>query len=100
MTYTGSTSTTSGRADLVGDPDRLGAPLSGQTVTFTVGTGSSAQHCSATTNSAGKASCSICMYNQSASPLPVTVRYGGNSYYSSSGASQSVTVTTPTHLSV
>jgi hypothetical protein len=69
-------------------------------VTFTVGTGYSAQHCSATTNSAGKASCSICSYNQSASPLPVTVTYGGNTYYSSSSTSKTITVVTPTSLSV
>ncbi len=69
-------------------------------MTFTVGTGNSAQHCSATTNSAGQASCSICSYNQSASPLPVTVSYGGNTDYSSSSTSKSVTVVTPTSLSV
>ena len=69
-------------------------------MTFTVGTGSSAQKCSGTTNSAGKVSCGICMFNQSASPLPVTVSYGGNSYYSSGGTSVSVTVNTPTSLAV
>ena len=74
--------------------------LSGQTVTFTVGTGSSAQRCSGTTNSAGNVSCSICNFNQNASPLPVTVSYGGNSDYSSSTTSASVTVSTPTSLSV
>ena len=102
LTYTGSTSTTSGQSPTLSATLTTsgGAPLSGQTVTFTVGTGSSAQHCSATTNSAGKASCSICMYNQSASPLPVTVTYGGNTYYSSSGASQMVSVVTPTSLTV
>jgi hypothetical protein len=102
LTYTGSTSTTSGQAPSLSATLTTsgGAPLPGQTVTFTVGTGTSAQRCSATTNSAGKASCSICSYNQSASPLPVTVTYGGNTYYSSSSASQSVTVVTPTSLSV
>ena len=74
--------------------------MAGQTVTFTVGSGSSAQKCSGTTNSAGKVSCSICTFNQSASPLPVTVSYGGNSYYSGSTTSQSITVNTPTSLSV
>ena len=68
----------------VGHADRAtGRRCPGQTVTFTVGTGSSAQKCSGTTNSAGNVSCSICMFNQSASPLPVTVTYGGNTYYSS-----------------
>jgi hypothetical protein len=40
------------------------------------------------------------MFNQSASPLPVTVSYGGNSYYGTSSTSESVTVNTPTSLSV
>jgi len=64
-------------------------------VTFTVGTGNSAQKCSGTTNSAGRVSCNICMFNQSASPLPVTVTYGGNGYYSTSTTSVSVTVMSP-----
>ncbi|MGD0747496.1 MAG: hypothetical protein ABSB68_06760 [Acidimicrobiales bacterium] len=102
LTYTGSTSTTSGQSPSLSATLTTtgGTPLPGQTVTFTVGTGSSAQRCTATTNSAGHASCSICMYNQSASPLPVTVTYGGNSYYGSTTTSQSVTVVTPTNLSV
>ncbi len=101
ITYTGSTSVQSGTeptlsATLTGN----GAPLPGQTVTFTVGTGNTAQKCSGTTNASGAVSCSICMFNQSASPLPITVSYGGSSYYTSATASESVTVTTPTHLSV
>ncbi len=101
ITYTGSTSVQSGTeptlsATLTGN----GAPLPGQTVTFTVGTGSTAQKCSGTTNASGAVSCSICMFNQSASPLPITVSYGGSSYYTSATTSESVTVTTPTHLSV
>ena len=101
VTYTGSTSITSGNSPVLSATlTSNGAPLAGQTVTFTVGSGSSAQHCSGTTNSAGKVSCSICTFNQSASPLPVTVTYGGNTYYVGSTTSQSVTVTTPTSLSV
>ena len=101
VTYTGSTSITSGNSPVLSATlTSNGAPVAGQTVTFTVGTGSSAQKCSGTTNSAGNVSCSICMFNQSASPLPVTVSYGGNSYYSTSSTSVSVTVNTPTSLSV
>jgi Bacterial Ig-like domain (group 3) len=101
VTYTGSTSVQSGQeptlsATLTGN----GAPLSGQTVTFTVGTGSTAQKCSGTTNASGAVSCSICMFNQNASPLPITVSYAGSSYYTSATTSKSVTVTTPTHLAV
>jgi large repetitive protein len=101
VTYTGSTSISSGTSPtLSATLTSNGAPVAGQTVTFTVGTGSSAQKCSGTTNSAGNVSCGICMFNQSASPLPVTVSYGGNSYYSTGSTSESVTVNTPTSLSV
>jgi hypothetical protein len=101
VTYTGSTSITSGNSPVLSATlTSNGAPVAGQTVTFTVGTGTSTQRCSGTTNSAGNVSCGICMFNQSASPLPVTVSYGGNSYYSTSSTSVSVTVNTPTSLSV
>jgi hypothetical protein len=102
LTYTGSTSVTSGHTPTLSATLTTagGTPIGGQTVTFTVGTGSSAQRCSGTTNSAGSVSCSICNFNQNASPLPVTVTYGGNSDYSSSSTSASVTVSTPTSLSV
>ena len=101
LTYTGSTSVTSGQSPTLSATLKSnGTPIGGQTVTFTVGSGNSAQHCSANTNSAGNVSCSICMFNQNASPLPVTVSYGGNSDYSSSSTSVSVTVSTPTSLSV
>jgi hypothetical protein len=101
VTYTGSTSITSGNSPVLSATlTSNGAPVAGQTVTFTVGSGNSAQKCSGTTNSTGKVSCNICMFNQSASPLPITVSYGGNSYYSTSSTSASVTVNTPTSLSV
>ncbi len=101
VTYTGSTTITSGNSPVLSATlTSNGSPLPHQTVTFTVGSGSSAQRCSGTTNSAGQVSCHICWFNQSASPLPVTVTYGGNGYYSGSSTSQSVTVNTPTSLSV
>jgi hypothetical protein len=101
VTYTGSTSITSGNSPVLSATlTTNGAPVPGQTVTFTVGSGSSAQKCSGTTNSAGNVSCSICSFNQSASPLPVTVTYGGNGYYSGATTSKSITVNTPTSLSV
>ena len=102
LTYTGSTTTTSGQPPSLSATLTTagGTPLPGQSVTFTVGTGTTAQKCTATTNSAGRASCNICMYYQSASPLPVTVTYGGTNYYSGSSALQSVAVVTPTSLTV
>ena len=99
--YTGSTSISSGTSPtLSATLTDNGTPVPGQTVTFTVGTGTSAQKCSGTTNSAGKVGCNICMFNQNASPLSITVSYAGNSYYSTSSTPVSVTVNTPTALSV
>ena len=41
-----------------------GTPVAGQIVTFTIGSGSSAQSCTGTTNAAGQASCTITKVNQ------------------------------------
>ena len=102
LTYTGSTSVVSGQTPNLSATltTTSGTPLPGQTVTFTVGTGSSAQHCSATTNAAGMASCHVCNVNQSTGSLPVTVTYGGNSYDSGASTSASIKVTSPTTLTV
>lgn len=102
LTYTGSTTTTSGQVPNLSATltTANGTPVPGQPVTFTVGTGWGSQTCTATTNAAGVATCHICHYNQMQSPLPVTVTYGGNTYYTSAGTSATVTVVTPTTLVV
>jgi hypothetical protein len=65
-----------------------GTPIAGQTVVETLGTGRSAQSCTATTNSSGVASCTV-QVNQVYGSVAVTVSYGGNSYYQSSSSSTS-----------
>ena len=42
-----------------------GTDVSGRTVTFTLGSGSSSQSCTAMTNASGAASCTIANVNQS-----------------------------------
>jgi hypothetical protein len=58
-------------------------PIAGRTVTFTIGSGGSAQSCSGTTNAAGQASCTIASVNQPASStsVPVTAVFAGDAFY-------------------
>ena len=80
---------------------RLPAPTwPASTVTFTLGSGSALQSCSATTNASGAASCTIADVNQSSGTVGVSATYGGNTYYQSSTAASTVTVHTPTTLTV
>ena len=67
-----------------------GTPLSSQPVTLTLGTGRSAQSCTATTNSSGSASCTIQSVNQVSGTVAVTVSYAGNGYYAASSTSGGV----------
>ena len=80
LTYTGATSAQNGTSvTLSATLTSNGAPLSGQTVVLNLGSGSWKQSCSATTNAAGSASCTVASVNQIAGSVPVTAAYGGNS---------------------
>jgi hypothetical protein len=70
----------------------FGSGLTGQPVTLTVGSGSSAQSCTGNVDASGKVSCTIASLNQTSGTLPVTVSYNGNSYYQSSSKSSTVIV--------
>ncbi len=74
--------------------------MGGQTVTLTIGSGSSSQSCTGTSNAAGQVSCTIAKVNQSACSVTVTATYGGSKYYQSSEASGTATIQTPTTLTV
>ena len=65
------------------------APISGRTLTFTIGSGGSAQSCSGATDAAGSASCTIASVNQPAATtsVPVTAAFAGDAYYQPSSAS-------------
>jgi hypothetical protein len=57
--------------------------IAGRTVTFTLGSGASAQSCTGTTDGNGNASCTISSVDQSASTtsVPVTAVFAGDAYY-------------------
>ena len=62
----------------------------GQVVTFTLGSGVTAQTCAGTTNSAGLATCAIAIVNQPLGPNTVGVAFAGDPYYLPSSASEAV----------
>ena len=64
-------------------------PVAGRTVSFTIGSGGSAQSCSGTTNASGSASCTIASVNQPAATtsIPVVATFAGDAFYLPSSAS-------------
>ncbi|GIF96954.1 trypsin-like serine protease [Catellatospora citrea] len=58
-------------------------PISGRTVTFTLGSGAAAQSCTATTDAAGLATCTIANVAQpaSATGVPVSADFAGDGQY-------------------
>lgn len=62
----------------------------GQTVTFTLGTGITAQSCSGATNAAGLATCTIPSVNQPLGPNTVAANFAGDGFYLPSSASEPV----------
>ena len=67
-------------------------------MTFTLGSGTTAQTCSAVSTSTGAASCVINVTGQPQGPIPVTDTFGGNSYYQPSTASSTVNLPEGTTL--
>lgn len=91
LTYTGPTRAANGEPlTLSGVLKEDGtAPIGGRTVTFTIGTGASAQSCDGTTNAAGSASCTIASVNQPVvvTSVPVTAVFAGDAFYLPASAS-------------
>ena len=105
LTYAGTTSVTNGQPAtlsgvLTSTAPSPGTDVSGKTVTFTLGSGSSQQSCTATTNSSGAASCTIASVNQSSGTVGISASYSTDNYYSSSSASSTAAVQSPTTLTV
>ena len=105
LSYTGTTSVTNGQpATLSGvlttNEPSAGTDVAGQTVTFTLGSGSTLQSCTATTDASGVASCTIASVNQTSGSVGVSASYSGNSYYQSTTASSTASVHSPTTLTV
>jgi hypothetical protein len=65
-----------------------GNPLGGRAVLMTLGSGSTAQSCTGTTNSSGNASCTIALVNQTAGTVPIAVTFAGDAYYRPASASR------------
>ncbi len=67
-------------------------PIQGHTVTFTLGTGASAQTCAAMTNAAGAAACDITGVSQPLGPGTVSATFGGDGFYQPAAASADTVV--------
>ena len=80
FTYTGTTSVTNGQpATLSGvlttSEPSAGTDVSGRTVTYTIGSGTSLQSCTATTNASGAASCTIAVVNQTSGSVGISASF-------------------------
>ena len=85
LTYTGSTTAVNGQpitlsGTLTTDTPTPGTPLPTKVVTFTIGSGSTAQSCSGTTDANGNVSCTIATVDQPSGTEPITASFAGDSY--------------------
>ena len=96
LSYTGPTALTNGNAATLSatlTAAQGNSPISGESVTFTLGTGAGAQTCSGTSNSTGTASCNIASVNQPAGSDALTTSFAGDGTYQASSVSPSITIT-------
>ncbi len=105
LIYTGPTTVTNGQpttlsGTLTTNEPSSGTDVAGKTVTFTLGSGSSVQSCTATTNANGAASCTIGSVNQTSGSVVISSNFGGDTYYQSSSTPSTAIVRTPTTLTV
>jgi len=77
-------------ATLFDPEDNIG--IAGKTVTITLGSGSGAQSCSATTDASGVANCSIHPVTVGLGPQPVTDSFAGDTFYVPASNTQSALV--------
>lgn len=70
-------------------------PIGGRTITFTLGTGASAQSCTATTDAAGAAACTISPVVQPLGPGTASARFASDAYYLPSAGSANVVIYQP-----
>jgi len=95
LSYTGDTSAINGQpmtlsGMLTTDDPAAGTPLGGKSVTFTLGSGATAQTCTGKTLASGVASCSIGSVAQTAGSVAVAANFAGDSFYLPATASSSV----------
>ncbi len=90
LTYTGPTTVVTGNpVALTGTLTSSSAPVTGKTVSFTLGT----QSCSATTDATGTASCSITVTQLPGSATSVSAAFAGDAVYLAGSASSPFTIT-------
>ena len=94
LTYTGDTLILNGgTAHLAGVLKEDGVvAIAGRTVTFTLGSGGSAQTCSGITGASGEASCDITPVSQPLGPGSVTAEFAGDAFYLPSSDTRSTLV--------
>jgi RHS repeat-associated protein len=97
LSYAGAGSATAGgpitlSATMTTDDPNPGAPLPGKTVVFTLGTGASAQSCTATTGSDGSATCTLASVTEPVGSVPVTANFPGDRDYLAASASATISV--------
>jgi streptogramin lyase len=68
-------------------PEDATAPIAGRGVTLGLGTGATAQSCTATTNGTGIATCSIAAVNQPLGPGVLFATFAGDGFYAPASAS-------------
>ncbi len=105
LSYTGPATAQNGQpytfsGVLTTDDPASGAGIIGRTVDFTLGTGSSAQSCSGTTDATGAATCTVTVAGQSPGPIPVTAGFASDGYYKDASAASTVNLPEGTQLTV
>ncbi len=105
LSYTGGTTAQNGQplnvsGVLTTDDPVLGTGISGRMVTFTLGSGSSAQTCIGTTDATGSASCTIAVAGQSPGPIPVVASFASDGFYRIVSAASTVNLPEGTQLTL
>jgi streptogramin lyase len=67
-------------------------PIAGRTVILGLGTGATAQQCTATTNSVGSATCTIAVVNQPRGKTRLFASFAGDGFYAPASATATVSV--------
>ncbi len=105
VTYTGPTTAVNGQpitlsGTLTTDTPTSDSPLPTKPVTFTIGSGPTAQSCSGTSDSSGEVSCTIPTVDQPQTNVTITTNFPGDVYDTPTSVSAPATVTEPTSLTI
>jgi len=95
LSYTGPTTFTNGGAATPSatlTTAQGNSPISGEIITFTLGSGAGAQTCSGTTDTTGTAGCSIGSVNQPTGSSTLTTSFAGDGTYQEASVSTNITI--------